>query len=780
MRLLSPSTPTGQWLLNIFNFTVFTGSIVGLVLVTRAASDANERKAGHSFNTIATLLLLAVFKSGLSVAMYIHQIYNSDTTLPSTVDKQSAFFAETFADVKSMAILGAFYSILGVLGHNPFDPEIFAKPSVAQLVSFLLTIIVMKFLQCEKLDHLRWMSLTIVGGAFLNLVALSCRTSEALFNWFIVTSHCILRILHSLELKKSSRTSLHLKNIILNLSSLCTLALLYVFMDLVANKDTATPSRIPVPLCIMILLLQSIVELIATGVFKFSNVIVSELSIAMSIFISTVAFASKKEMASEVFSLKLICLIVALLATAQYLFAANMAGPSPAKSDRQDKKTTLTTSIFFDILEEEEEIVIPRKASPAGLGWKLAALPLIVIVMIMVGFISKNSSLASHPLQAEEEEDSEEVFSLATNFTAANRSRWFAELDEGESFYEKGLAVVIPVAIPQTASLENLFRSLERYCGDCNKVRFLLIASKDEVPAFEAVKGRFTFFKKLEVKAFGDVYPDLRDPSVYVSENEFLKEKTEYTYRSMKKLMGCLQANTKYCWMLDPESFMFQDSSLRGMVKDYFLDPHIVHSSHEKFTSDFTLKAKEILGYQEFAGWVLEEYLWFMETDVLKKIKSILDSKFPKAKDLSEIILVEVIYYLYIIHNRRDYWQYRVVDSANIYGPYFENALKTVEVRPGASIEDLRHVIAEYPNIVAPVAERYTAYGLSFFRPKGQFGTVGSSASFLDLAYSTTMCVGEQDPELYEQAMTGRWAKRKPTFPKREIDDYCLNFESVC
>ncbi|KAJ3106007.1 hypothetical protein HDU97_007191 [Phlyctochytrium planicorne] len=780
MRLLSPSTPTGQWLLNIFNFAVLTAAILALVVATRSASSSHDQRGRYNFNTIATFLLLAVLKVGLSIALFIHQRYNAVVMLPS--EKQQGIFSESFAEVKSMAVLGALYSVFGVLGYNPYGLESFSKPTVAHVVSFLLTTIILKFWRFEKLDRLQWISLAIAGGAFLNFVAISCRSSEGLLKWSVVAGHCMLRIFHSLELKTSTRGSLHFKNIILNLSSVCTLALLYVIMDIIVSKDFSSPIRISVSMWILTTLIQSILELIVTGIFKYSSVIVSELSMAVSVIVSTLAFANSREKSTELFSLKVMCLVVALLAVIQYLFGGSGANPSSSgKSDRQEiSNSSLTTTLIFDILEDEEDLSISKKPLTTGLNWKLAALPVVVIAMTIFGFVSKNATLTSKTPEVDVEVDGDLNFSLATTFSLNNRSRWSSDFDDDDVFYGRGFAVVIPAISYQLTAVDNLLKSFERFCMDCDKVRFVVIPSKDEVETFEKLKEKYTFIKKLEVKAFSEFYADLRDPKIYSSESEFLKDTTMYTFNSMKKLTGCLYLNTKYCWMLEPEAFMFQDTSIKSMVKDFFLDPRIVYSSHEKFEMDFTVTAKSILGYKEHTGWPVEEYSWFMEIEILREVRLAIDAKYPKAKDLSPIILVEVLYYLYIIHNRQDYRQYRLVDTSNLFGPYFENALKTVDVRRGGSIEDLRHVIAEYPSILAPFAERYTAYGLNFYKAKGEFGTLNSSAVFLDLAYSAKMCLGEQDPEMFDLAMTGRWARRKPTFPKREIEDYCLNFESVC
>ncbi|KAJ3094503.1 hypothetical protein HDU97_007979 [Phlyctochytrium planicorne] len=780
MKLLSVSTPTGRWLLNIVNFAALTISILSLVLLTRAASDPLQEKGRQYFNSIATLLLLAVFKSIISGALYFYHRYFAGSVITS--DKEESLLGESFGEAKSMAILGSLYSILGVLGHNPFSPDSFSSPSIAQLVSFVLTPIALMFLQFEKLDHLRWMSLSLIAGAMSNLVALYSSKDE-IFKYFIVTAHTILRILHSMELKKGSRGSIHSKNIILSLSSLGTLAFLFVMEIsgiLVVRKDGSFSRSVPMASWIFFVLLQSVVELIATGVFKYSNTIVSELSIVISIFLSILA-ASKGETA-DLFSLKLTCSIVAIIAVVQYFSGANTSSAPLPSYESHDKHSRSMIGVDGLLEDDEEDIASSKNVVKTTQGWKSTLLPVAVIALIVFGFASKNVTFTKTSAPAIVVEEDDEMNLLQASKAPTNRSRWHNELDDGDAFYDRGFAVVIPSFMPHFDYLKNLLRSFEKYCTDCEKVRFLIIPSQKELQAFETLQKEFPFFKRLEVRAFSDIYPDLRDPVLNMTEHEFLKEKIKYTFQSMKKMMGCLHMNATYCWMLDSESFMFQNTSLKTMVKNYMLDPHIVHSSHEKHNNVFTITAKEFFGYKEYFGWVLEEYLWFVETEILKEIKHILDLKFPTVRDLPVFIFVEVIYFIYILHNKQDYWQYRIVDSSNVFGPMWDYALNAVRVDSNklASIEELRHVMSENPGIVAPLAERYTSYGLNFFKAFGELGSFNTSAEFLDLAYSVTMCVSEQDPQIYETAMNGRWANRQPTFSKRQIEDFCVNSKSIC
>ncbi|KAJ3094501.1 hypothetical protein HDU97_007977, partial [Phlyctochytrium planicorne] len=347
------------------------------------------------------------------------------------------------------------------------------------------------------------------------------------------------------------------------------------------------------------------------------------------------------------------------------------------------------------------------------------------------------------------------------------------------NFYEEGFSIVIPSYMPHRDVLHNLFESMQKYCVDCEKVKILIVVSDNAIEEFDSMRNDFDILQRLEVKSFPEVYPDLEDQEINLSEEEFYRLKEKSTFQSMKKLQGCLYMNTTYCWMLDSESFMFQETSIKNMVESYFRDPHIVYSSNDREFYPATIAARDILGLREHFGWALEEYLWFMELEPLRNIKRIIDAKFLTARDLPELIYIEVVYFLYLIHNIHDYPEYRIIDSANIIGPMWES-ISSVMHPPGLGpIEDIRHMLAVDPTLVRPMAERFVSYGINFYKVSGMYGNIESSAEFLDFTTSFKMCVSEQTPELFKMAMDGRWANREDSVPVVPIMDFCLTMDNV-
>ncbi|KAJ3095451.1 hypothetical protein HDU97_006907 [Phlyctochytrium planicorne] len=495
---------------------------------------------------------------------------------------------------------------------------------------------------------------------------------------------------------------------------------------------------------IIMMLMQSGVELMTAFVLRHSNAIVSE----MSLIFATLLTALSPPVSQESFQItyvRFVALCVGMVAVRQYFAQESI-----------NKERSLVSSKYQKALRFEPV----NRRSPKTL------LFLLTIVLTSIGSLVQLCFWVDRLDGVFVTEDRGERFELRP----VQRSRLNTTDDD---FYEEGFSIVIPTYMPHRHFVANLFKSMQKYCIDCEKVKFLLVVGKNTEQDFESMRSDFPFLKRMEVKSFTDIYPDLTNPFFNLTEETFVQNGGKHTYQSMKKLYGCLYMNTKYCWMLDSEAFMFQETSIKNMVESYFHDPHIVFSSHDRADDPATKAARNILGYGEHFGWALEEYLWFMELEPLKKIKDIIDAKFPTTFDLPKLIFIEVTYFWYIIHNIHDYPEYRVVDSANILGEMWEEAKKTTKGMPLGPIEDTRHVIAVSPSIIRPLAARFYAYGITFFKVSGLYGTIDTSADFLDLATSVKMCVSEQTPELFQMAMEGRWANRNVSGPVVELEDFC-------
>ncbi|KAJ3106003.1 hypothetical protein HDU97_007187 [Phlyctochytrium planicorne] len=161
---------------------------------------------------------------------------------------------------------------------------------------------------------------------------------------------------------------------------------------------------------------------------------------------------------------------------------------------------------------------------------------------------------------------------------------------------------------------------------------------------------------------------------------------------------------------------MIKQTSIRTLILSYIRDPYILISSNSRPNFRPVQVAANMIGYREY----------FVSTQ----------------KHYPNDMRLEILYYFRIIHNYHLFPHYRILDSANVFGPFWQ------EVRKQASglgpIEDLRLVISRSPDLIQPIARRFAARNIRFFRAtdRGIYGDIETSAKFLDFANTIHMVAG--------------------------------------
>ncbi|KAJ3094502.1 hypothetical protein HDU97_007978 [Phlyctochytrium planicorne] len=691
---------------------------------------------------VYSLFLVSTFKIVISLGALI----------PNTSKILSLSYKERILDFMSMILFGLVYGVLDAFSFNPYNIQTIWSPSLPQLAAICLIPSLLVFKKTEKLSIKQWISLGLLGAS-LAVVSRVAKSDRELVKCIFTTTHAILRVLHSLELKRNKDIPISFMNIITSASAF----LVYTVMFLLESSGVLKPSLQPavfssVPGWIMTMFIQAGVELMATVLFRHSNAAVGEMGLIFGTLLTALAPSAPGEI-FEITYVRFVALCLGTVAVCQYF--------------SEEAENDSTRNDYENIKADNVEIQPIIKSR---------AMLIITAVLVAVGCIV-NLEIPKDSTQLSIHSAHEDlVFKTPVeNFDVSQVHRNRLKTTD-ENFYEE-FSIVIPSFMPHREFLFKLFQSMEKYCLDCEHIKFLIVVSNNAVEEFASMRNDFPFLKRLEVLSFPQVYPDLADPVLDLPEPEFYRLKEKCTFQSMKKLQGCLHMNTTYCWMLDSESFMFQTTSVKEMVETFFNDPHIVYSSHDREFYPATIAARDILGLREHFGWALEEYLWFMEMDVLRNIKKIMDAKFPTARDLPVMIFIEVVYFLYIIHNIHAFPEYRIIDSANLFGQMWDYTARIMRPPGLGPVEDIRHMFKIDPTMVEPMAARYNSYGINFFKSGGAYGNIEDSAIFLDLATSLTMCVSEQAPELYQMAMEGRWANRVPTLPAFPVMDFCLSMD---
>ncbi|KAJ3106015.1 hypothetical protein HDU97_007199 [Phlyctochytrium planicorne] len=693
-----------------------------------------------AFSDVGILVLVAASKLICSF-MFLKK-------LPSFGD------SEEFSDMKSLGFLGVLYALLNIVGYGPYSPERYFVPSDTRIVSILLVPAVMVCLSMERLDFVRLLSFGLLVAASRNAEAFLSHPEDPR-NYVFVAAYAILRVYHSLELKKSPAVSIHAQNIVVSVFSLLTYFTVFgceAAGMLHIPRNPATHGILAGLPIIVIGIAQSLIEIYAAILYKSSSVIVPELAMSLASILISVTTTLHEH--PQLIYLKLTSCGLAFAAITQYF-----RGPYTFFYTDTGKPIEISLESVKDIDDATAKPLAPQPHEKL-LKRKSAVLRIIAIAMITLGSLSRN-----HSVVPPHTPNSLRVGSALVPLT---KSHQIPLQDKHKSFYDKTISIMIADDMGNDI-LRNMLRTFEKYCLDCNRVRFTLL-TRNHAEA-EQIRRDFPFLERLEIVRFDQVYPDLKKHDY--SEDVFLAQKGGGTFHSMKQLMGCLYAETTYCWMMDSNSFMFQNTSIRDMVIGYYSSPYIVYSSNSRSTFGPLRAAVDIFGYKERFGWPVEEYLWIFENSILHRIKEILDFKFPSVLEYPEEIYIQILYYVYIIHNYQRFSYYRIVDSANILGPYWsETDRQVVGLGP---MEDLRVALSRNPALVYAVAERFIAYNIKIYKVSdgGIYGDIASSSRFLDVATSVKMVIGSRNQPMLQMALDGRWANRTGMFGKHDILKYC-------
>ncbi|KAJ3106008.1 hypothetical protein HDU97_007192 [Phlyctochytrium planicorne] len=672
-----------------------------------------------AFSSVELLAWVAALKFLLSAFLYQCQV------------KRNA----SMPNIRSFAFLGIFYGILNFIGYGPFNAERYFVPSDTRIVSILLIPTVMFCLNLEHFDSVRLISVGFLVAA-TRAVGAFLATPEDPYNYIFVATYAILRVYHSMELKKNQGISVHVQNMVLSTFTLGTYFTIYTLQSsgiFVLHSRLSSHGITPGISCLTVTLLQSLVEIVASISYKKVNAIVAEFSMTLASLLVTLSL-SQTEM-PEVLYLKAIAIVLAVVAIYQYFQDPNqlVAEPQPSNekpsSDDEDETTN-------DIYKEKAKAIkeFGARIQDTFRSKISKNIRFLILLLVTLGHFSKNNP------ELCKIDPGTKALAITTNkvttgFTVPNV--------HSKLFYEKTLTVMVALDLPNDY-IEKTLISFEKFCMDCDRVRFLFVVSGNLTEA-ERLKNRFSFFNRFEIATFPQVFLDLNEPIDVYSEARLLEEKGFNTFHSFRRLNGCLYANTTYCWMLHPESFMIKKMYIQDLVIDYFRDPYLVYSSHSRVGNRQLRATADILGYREHIGWPVEEYMWIMELSILRRLKEIIDQKYPSPRNYPTDLQIEIMYYLYIMHNLHRYPYYRIIDSSNIFGPYWD------KVRPqGGPIEDIRIILFRNATLVLPIAERYVSYGLRFFRGTdgGLYGDINTSIRFLDLATTVQMVVGSQMPEI--------------------------------
>ncbi|ORZ20184.1 hypothetical protein BCR44DRAFT_1446632 [Catenaria anguillulae PL171] len=328
--------------------------------------------------------------------------------------------------------------------------------------------------------------------------------------------------------------------------------------------------------------------------------------------------------------------------------------------------------------------------------------------------------------------------------------------------------IVIASFSPHALMLSRFFDSMVKFCLDCHRVRIVVVIPAKEVDLFSNIQGQFREdLPNIEIVPFSHVFPALNAtlanntqhwPQGWTGwdEDRLLKSKDRALFQSFKKLYGCLFLATEYCMVLDSEGFFIRQATLADIYGGTRKSPYVIYGSHVRRQWPFTQSAKALLGYHEDWGWALEEYNWSLDNNILAELQRIFHRVRPNLDTMEPLVFIEVVYWIYMMHNHHRYPHLRILDSINLIGiEAYNNMRKIVNFDDGAftPYEDLRWYMEKDPSFIDVGVQLYNKHRFKFFKTRWS----KESIEFLERAHSVVLCVSEQPENVYELAMKGHF-----------------------
>ncbi|ORZ20183.1 hypothetical protein BCR44DRAFT_1456272 [Catenaria anguillulae PL171] len=326
--------------------------------------------------------------------------------------------------------------------------------------------------------------------------------------------------------------------------------------------------------------------------------------------------------------------------------------------------------------------------------------------------------------------------------------------------------IVMATFSPHALMLSRFFDSMAKFCLDCHRVRIVLIIPAKEMDLFTNIRDRhIKQLPGIEVVPFSHVFPALNVTLAIDTpgwnagwtgwdEERLLKAKDKAIFQSFKKVYGCLYLATEYCMLLDSEGFFIRQATLADIYGGYRKSPYLVYSSYLRQRFFATRSAQDLLGYHENYGWALEEYNWVLDTNIIAELERIFRRARPNLEHMEPLVFIEVVYWIYMMHNHHRYPRLRVLDTANLFGiDVLNNMRKQVNFNDDAITvwEDLRWFMEKDPALVDLAVDIFNKNKFKMIK----IGKTKESIEFLERATSVVLCVSEQPDELYEMAMKG-------------------------
>ncbi len=231
--------------------------------------------------------------------------------------------------------------------------------------------------------------------------------------------------------------------------------------------------------------------------------------------------------------------------------------------------------------------------------------------------------------------------------------------------------VITPTFIGHLCYIPKYLQSFVKYVEDKEDVTICFIIEGRDVNPLMRITDKYAGMCNIEIYNFDEV---LLSFGIQYSSEELLNKFGRFTYQSFKKFLGILLIDPKIALILDSESMWVNPTNMGKMEEKYMAHPFLTISSIiNDRQSDFFLKVVENTDYlldTKSTAWTLENFVWYMDTEIVKNLFKEHGSLLEMAEKIYEReledddkagIMEALLYQEYLLHNKKKYG-YAVVE----------------------------------------------------------------------------------------------------------------------
>lgn len=182
-------------------------------------------------------------------------------------------------------------------------------------------------------------------------------------------------------------------------------------------------------------------------------------------------------------------------------------------------------------------------------------------------------------------------------------------------------AIITPTFRGHFSFITTYLSSFDRYVLDKNEIELYFIINRDELEDFNTIIDKHKSSCNIHVLIFDDI---LLKHGIYLSPQNLLVKYGRFSFQTLKKFYGIIEANSQYSLVLDSESSWVRETRMKELFDNYFNDPVCFCSNIDK--DRFSPFCRDVQRNIQFISnsknnlWFIEDFMWYYDKKILTEM----------------------------------------------------------------------------------------------------------------------------------------------------------------